>query len=96
MRYSVSDVAEYGYLSRGTRVVDETVRERMREILQEIRSGAFAKELFSDDEAGRPKFAELRARGEAEAAEIERVGKELRDLAGIEGLLGQEAWHSVQ
>ena len=95
MRYSVSDVAEYGDLSRGIRVVDDSVRERMRGILEEIRSGAFAKELFSDDEAGRPKFAELRARGEKESAEIERVGKELRELAGIEGLLGQEA-HGVR
>jgi ketol-acid reductoisomerase len=90
MRYSVSDVAEYGDLSRGTRVVDESVRGRMREILEEIRSGAFAKELFSDDEAGRPKFAELRARGDKESAEIERVGKELRALAGVEGLHGTE------
>src|SRR5436309_697928 len=91
MRYSVSDVAEYGDLSRGIRVVDDSVRERMRGILEEIRSGAFAKELFGDDEAGRPKFAELRKRGEAESKEIERVGKELRELAGVEGLLGAEA-----
>jgi ketol-acid reductoisomerase len=91
MRYSVSDVAEYGDLSRGPRVVDEGTRERMQAILDEIRSGAFAKELFTDDEAGRPGFAELRKRGEDQAREIERVGKELRRLAGIEGLLGQEA-----
>jgi ketol-acid reductoisomerase len=63
----------------------------MREILEEVRSGAFARELFGDDEAGRPKFAELRKQGSARAAEIERVGKELRGLAGIEGLLGAEA-----
>jgi ketol-acid reductoisomerase len=62
----------------------------MRGILEEIRTGAFAKELFSDDEAGRPKFAELRARGDKESAEIERVGKELRALAGVEGLHGTE------
>jgi ketol-acid reductoisomerase len=91
MRYSVSDVAEYGDLSRGPRVVDEGTRERMKEILEEIRSGAFAKELFADDDAGRPKFAELRKRGNDESQEIERVGKELRELAGIEGLLGAEA-----
>ena len=88
MRYSVSDVAEYGDLSRGPRVVDDTVKQRLREILDEVRSGAFARELFADDEAGRPKFAELRKQGEARAAEIERVGKELRTLAGVEGLLG--------
>jgi ketol-acid reductoisomerase len=88
MRYSVSDVAEYGDLSRGTRVVDDGVKERLRGILDEVRSGAFARELFADDEAGRPRFDELRRQGEARAAEIERVGKELRSLAGVEGLLG--------
>jgi ketol-acid reductoisomerase len=91
MRYSVSDVAEYGDLSRGPRVVDEGTKQRMREILEEVRSGAFARELFADDEAGRPRFAELRKQGAERAAEIERVGKELRALAGVEGLLGQEA-----
>jgi ketol-acid reductoisomerase len=88
MRYSVSDVAEYGDLSRGPRVVDDAVKQRLRDILGEIQTGAFAEELFADDEAGRPKFAELRKAGEARAAEIERVGKELRTLAGVEGLLG--------
>jgi ketol-acid reductoisomerase len=94
MRHSISDVAEYGDLSRGTRVVDAGTKQRMQEILEEIRSGAFAKELFHDDETGRPKFAELRAAGEKRAQEIERVGKELRELAGVEGLLGAEA-HGV-
>jgi ketol-acid reductoisomerase len=88
MRYSVSDVAEYGDLSRGPRVVDDGTKQRLRDILGEIQSGAFAQELFADDEAGRPKFAELRKAGEERAAEIERVGKELRALAGVEGLLG--------
>jgi ketol-acid reductoisomerase len=88
MRYSVSDVAEYGDLSRGPRVVDDAVKQRLRDILAEVRSGAFAEELFADDEAGRPRFAELRKAGEERAAEIERVGKELRTLAGVEGLLG--------
>jgi len=88
MRYSVSDVAEYGDLSRGPRVVDDAVKERLRDILGEIQTGAFARELFADDEAGRPKFAELRKAGEERVAEIERVGKELRALAGVEGLLG--------
>jgi ketol-acid reductoisomerase len=88
MRYSISDVAEYGDLSRGTRVVDDRVRETLRTILEEVQSGAFAEELFADDEAGRPRFAELRKAGEERAREIERVGKELRSLAGVEGLLG--------
>jgi ketol-acid reductoisomerase len=91
MRYSISDVAEYGDLSRGPRIVDDGTRARMQEILEEIRSGAFAKELFADDDAGRPGFAELRRQGAERAVEIERVGRELRELAGIQGLLGAEA-----
>jgi len=62
----------------------------MRGILEEIRSGSFAKELFEDDEAGRPRFADLRAQGQRRAEEIERVGTELRALAGTEGLLGSK------
>jgi ketol-acid reductoisomerase len=88
MRYSISDVAEYGDLSRGTRVVDDGTKARLKEILEEIRSGAFAKELFSDDEAGRPRFKQLREEGEKRAKDLEKVGKELRELAGAEGLHG--------
>jgi ketol-acid reductoisomerase len=88
MRYSISDVAEYGDLSRGPRVVDDRVRETMRGLLEEIRSGTFARELFSDDDAGRPRFEELRQR--AAGGQLEEVGKELRALAGKEGLLGAE------
>jgi ketol-acid reductoisomerase len=88
MRYSVSDVAEYGDLSVGPRIVDDAVKQRMREVLEDVRSGRFAEELFADDRAGRPRFAELRADGARRAEEIERVGKELRTLAGVEGLLG--------
>ena len=88
MRYSVSDVAEYGDLSVGPRIVDDAVKQRMREVLEDVRSGRFAEQLFADDAAGRPKFAELRADGAKRAEAIERVGKELRALAGVEGLLG--------
>jgi ketol-acid reductoisomerase len=88
MRYSVSDVAEYGDLLVGPRIVDDAVRQRMRDVLAEIRSGEFAQTLFADDAAGRPAFAQLRAAGTQRAEEIERVGKELRTLAGVEGLLG--------
>jgi ketol-acid reductoisomerase len=89
MRYSISDVAEYGDLSRGPRVIDDHVRETMRGLLEEIRSGAFARELFSDDEAGRPRFQELRRQNTG--GQLEEVGAQLRQLAGKEGLLGQEA-----
>jgi ketol-acid reductoisomerase len=95
MRYSISDVAEYGDLTRGPRIVDEHVKQSMKGILEEIRSGAFAKELFSDDAAGRPRFAELREAAKQRDVQLEKVGKELRDLAGKEGLLGAEATHGV-
>jgi ketol-acid reductoisomerase len=88
MRYSISDVAEYGDLRVGPQIVDAGVKERMQGVLENIRSGRFAEELFADDEAGRPRFAQLRAEGAERAKEIERVGKELRELAGVEGLLG--------
>jgi ketol-acid reductoisomerase len=88
MRYSISDVAEYGDLTRGPRVVDERVKETMRELLDEIRSGAFARELFADDEAGRPRFEE--ARRKAAGGQLEQIGAELRALAGKQGLLGAE------
>jgi len=92
MRYSISDVAEYGDLTRGPRVVDERVKETMRTLLDEIRSGAFARELFADDEAGRPEFAELRRKNAG--GQLEQVGSELRALAGKEGLLGADV-HGV-
>jgi ketol-acid reductoisomerase len=93
MRYSISDVAEYGDLTRGPRVVDETVKARMKEILGEIQSGQFARELIAEEDNGRPNFKQLRAAGKEH--QIEQVGKELRDLAGKEGLLGAEA-HGVR
>lgn len=88
MRYSISDVAEYGDLSRGPRVVDARVKESMREVLAEIRSGAFARELFEDDEAGRPRFEQLRR--EQAGGQLEEVGRHLRELAGKRGLLGAD------
>jgi ketol-acid reductoisomerase len=85
MRYSISDVAEYGDLSRGPRVVDEHVKAELKTILDEIRSGEFARELFADDDAGRPRFKQLREAKSA-GAQLEEVGARLRELAGKEGL----------
>jgi ketol-acid reductoisomerase len=93
MRYSISDIAEYGDLSRGPRVVDDHVRANMRKLLEDIRSGTFARELISDDEAGRPRFEQLRR--EAAGGQLQEVGATLRALAGKEGLLGAEAAHDV-
>src|SRR6266545_7303867 len=89
MRYSISDVAEYGDLSRGPRVVDDHVRENMRALLKDIQSGEFARELIADDEAGRPQFEALRRQNAGGL--LEQVGAELRALAGKRGLLGAEA-----
>jgi ketol-acid reductoisomerase len=93
MRYSISDVAEYGDLSRGPRVVDDHVRENMRALLKDIQSGEFARELIADDEAGRPQFEALRRQNAG--GMLEQVGAELRALAGKRGLLGAEATHGI-
>jgi ketol-acid reductoisomerase len=78
MRYSVSDTAEYGDLTRGPRVIDDRVREQMRRILDEIRSGQFAREWVAEDDAGRPQFAKLRE--QAAHHPIEATGRKLRAM----------------
>ena len=78
MRYSVSDTAEYGDYSRGPRVIDDLVKDEMRQILAEIQDGSFAKEWNMENQAGRPSFNALRKR-DAEH-EIEIVGKKLRGM----------------
>jgi ketol-acid reductoisomerase len=78
MRYSISDTAEYGDLTRGPRVVDERVRATMRTILDEIRSGAFAEEWIAENRAGRGRFEELRRAGREHP--IEKIGEELRAM----------------
>ncbi|MFC0080687.1 ketol-acid reductoisomerase [Aciditerrimonas ferrireducens] len=78
MRYSISDTAEYGDLTRGPRVIDDRVRGTMREILEEIRSGRFAEEWIAENEAGRPRFEALRRAGREHP--IERIGSELRAM----------------
>jgi ketol-acid reductoisomerase len=78
MRYSISDTAEYGDLTRGPRVINESVRAEMRTILDEIRSGRFAEEWIAESEAGRPTYRKLREEGAAHP--IETVGAELRAM----------------
>ena len=78
MRYSVSDTAEFGDYSRGPRVIDEMVRDEMRQILAEIQDGSFAREWILENQAGRPVYNAIK-RMEAEHP-IELVGKELRAM----------------
>ena len=78
MRYSVSDTAEYGDLTRGPRVIDAHVRENMRALLDDVRSGVFAREWISEMDAGEPHLAELRAQAGGQV--LEQVGAELRAL----------------
>ncbi len=78
MRHSVSDTAEYGDISRGPRIVDESTKDTMREILGEIQSGEFAKEWMAEYANGAPR---LKAAREAVAVHpIEKVGRELRNM----------------
>jgi ketol-acid reductoisomerase len=78
MRYSVSDTAEYGDLTRGKRIITEETREVMREILAEVQSGEFAREWILENQAGRPVFNALHR--EELAHPIEEVGKKLRAM----------------
>ena len=78
MRYSVSDTAEYGDLTRGPQVIDEHVRENMRKLLSDIREGSFAHEWIEQMKTGEPRLKELRAKATDER--IEHVGRELRSL----------------
>ncbi len=78
MRWSCSDTAEFGDYTRGRRVIDEHVRDEMRGILQDIQSGAFAREWIEDMDGGETRLAAMRA--EAAATTLEKVGAELRSL----------------
>ncbi|MEK0415431.1 MAG: ketol-acid reductoisomerase, partial [Actinomycetota bacterium] len=63
MRYSISDTAEYGDVTRGPRIITPTTKKQMQKILKEIQSGKFAKEWIAESESGRAKFNALRAAG---------------------------------
>jgi ketol-acid reductoisomerase len=78
MRYSISNTAEYGDLTRGPRLIDAAVRERMKEVLKEIQDGQFAKEFILENQAGKASFNALRRR--AAEHELEKVGAKLRGL----------------
>jgi ketol-acid reductoisomerase len=78
MRYSISNTAEYGDLTRGRRIITDETRAEMRRILYEIQSGQFAKEFLTENLVGRPTFNALERR-DAEHR-VEEVGKRLRGM----------------
>jgi ketol-acid reductoisomerase len=78
MRYSISNTAEYGDLTRGTRVIGEPTREAMKRILADIQSGDFAREWIAENQAGQENFQRMRA--EQQDHQIEREGKQLRSM----------------
>ena len=78
MRYSISNTAEYGDLTRGKRIIGPEVRERMQTILKDIQSGKFAEEWINEYRCGMPHFTELRK--EAANHPLEKVGAGLRDM----------------
>src|SRR3990167_4420101 len=78
MRYSISNTAEYGDLTRGPRLIGPEVRERMKKILAEIQSGSFAKEWMEENQKGCPNFNQLRE--QEKTLQVEKVGAELRAM----------------
>jgi ketol-acid reductoisomerase len=78
MRYSISDTAQYGDMTRGPRLIDESVRARMKEILKEVQGGQFAREWILENKANRPVFRALAAQDQNH--QIEQVGQRLRGM----------------
>jgi ketol-acid reductoisomerase len=78
MRYSISDTAEYGDVTRGPRIVNEATKAEMKKILDEIRSGKFADEWIAENDSGRKKFQSLRDADRDHP--VEKVGRELRAM----------------
>src|SRR5437763_6246278 len=78
MRYSISDTAEYGDVTRGPRIITDETKAEMRRILDEIQDGRFAEEWIAESRGGRKRFHELLAKGAEHP--VEKVGKELRGM----------------
>jgi ketol-acid reductoisomerase len=78
MRYSISDTAEYGDLTRGSRIINDGVKAEMKKILAEIQDGRFAAEWIKENEIGRPRYRELKESGRRHP--IEEVGSRLRAM----------------
>ncbi|MBA7610501.1 MAG: ketol-acid reductoisomerase [Calditrichaeota bacterium] len=78
MNYSVSDTAEYGGMTRGSRIITDQTRAEMKQILKEVQNGDFAREWIEENAKGQPVMEKLRS--EVKAHPIEKVGAELRQM----------------
>lgn len=78
MRYSVSNTAEYGDYSRGSRIITDSVKQEMKQILAEIQSGQFARDWMIENQVGQPYFKAMRRRTTQHP--IEKVGEKLRAM----------------
>ena len=89
MRYSISNTAEYGDYTRGKRVITDETRANMRQILEEIQSGDFAREWIAENRAGQENFKRMRA--EQADTQVEHVGERAALAHGLDqaGLLGE-------
>jgi ketol-acid reductoisomerase len=78
MRHSISNTAEYGDLTRGKRIISDTTRQAMKDVLTEIQDGTFAREWIAENRAGQENFQRMRT--EAQGHQIEQEGKQLRSM----------------
>ena len=78
MRYSISNTAEFGDYVSGPRIVDASVKERMKDVLEDIQSGKFVQDWMMENKVGAPRFKAMRRR--AAEHDIEKVGQNLRDM----------------
>jgi ketol-acid reductoisomerase len=86
MRYSISDTAEYGDITRGRRIISEETRAEMKRILKEIQSGEFAREWILENMAGRPVYNATKKKDSEHL--IEQVGAKLRSMMSWIGRKG--------
>ena len=99
MRYSVSDTAEWGDYVSGPRVIDASVKARMKDVLTDIQNGTFAREWINENETGRPKYTEYKNAGANH--QIEEVGARLREMMpfineGKQKVVREEVTQSAQ
>ncbi len=78
MRYSISDTAEWGDYVSGPRIIDESTKAAMKQVLKEIQDGTFAREWIAENKSGRKRLLEYREKGRQ--SQLEEVGKQLRSM----------------